>query len=518
MYPPGVHGEEAAGRGVGRAWWAVLLIVLTAVHVGFPLVRPLHLDSILAGGKVLLTWPELWEDARVNAFTPLWIAGLKAFTGVFGVQMLALHAPAMAAAIATPFALAWAVRPWVREGWVRFLAASLAGVHGLTVVYGSGFAKPYTTMWLLMVVGAGAYVRAFRAATGEGPTPRHATVAFAGCSLAASQLHFPGIVLPLVCMLHVALWRRRLVPGTRLAARVGAVLGGSLALYLVWWSRMATRVVDRIGMNWIADRTLTKLGEHVSADVQWMVFGTVRPTLNGVHVAEKLLSLVLLSALLLAACRWAWRRTWRPEATFLVLWLVVPVLSVAALDRFAPLYYVRYVATAVFPAAVLAALVVRAAFAGGRPVLGGLALALLVAGRMQGLVALERGAVHRDWRHVYLVALAEAAARDVPLVVLDGWMWPHVWQRYVDAIDGPPPPGVQVRWVTGVDVPGPADLKPLISGRDRILIAGYPRLTECRFPGGAWVLEHVGGAQRVFDTARGVVGERPVYAIYRRPR
>ena len=99
MSDSGAAGRSHDARAL-RAAWFVFVAIAVGVHVVYPAARPMHNDSMMTGGKVLLPWDALFADTRTNAFEPAFYFAMKAWCDVAGVSARALLAPAGLCAVA----------------------------------------------------------------------------------------------------------------------------------------------------------------------------------------------------------------------------------------------------------------------------------------------------------------------------------------------------------------------------------------------------------------------------------
>jgi hypothetical protein len=468
--------------------WVALLTALTALHVGMLSARPLHINTLYTGGKMLLGWGALWSDLQTNAFPPLYYLIARSWASLAGVEPWALLLPSLLVTLASAPALAWAIRPWVPDTRVRLCAGALAGLHSFAVLFGSGFAKAYAPMWLAMILGVGAYIRCAEAALTRSGGSRADFAGFAGASVVASQLHFPGIALPLLALVHAGLIRGRLEVGSELLRRVAAVAGASLALYALWIGRISTRLVEGAGMAWHPPKTLDRLGVRLLGDWQWLWSGSIHPSALSADAPERVAGQVGLGigiAMLGFFAVALLRRPRDPRAAaslwLLALWILVPLLAVAILDRFRPIYHVRYVGTVLFPAAVLGAVCVGALLQRRRRALAALVLTLLLAGRAAGIESLGTLPILQDWLGIYRAALVQAREENASLVLIGGADWMPIMMRYIEHVDGPTPDDLRVFWLNDTTDPNRPGARALLADHERVLVAGVrrpPRIFE----------------------------------------
>jgi len=451
-----------------RAAWVVLFAALVAVHVVYPAARPVHADTVMTGGKMLLSWPDLVDDTRRNAFEPAFYLAIKTWCGLAGVSLRALLAPAAACAVAAPCVLAWAIRPWVPGARTRLFAAALAGLHPAAVLYGSGLAKPYAELTLLAVFGAGAWIRALDAAS-ESRSATRWLAAFAATSVVAAQLHFPGLLIPLVAAVHGLVAARRGVRLRRAATWAVATLAVAGALALAWHDRIETRLVEGQGMSWIEQVRGGSLARAIATDVESFVWGVPLPNLAGTSPAERIGAALLLAA----AAGLVWTvsagrhgRGARSRAALLGAAFVIPFVAVGSLDVFRPIYFTRYVAVAVLPASVTAALAVESLVRSGHRRLAGGVAALLSVGRAAGFCVLGFATASVSPGARYLAALDRARSAGATLVVLPRGHFRAPWRRWIDVVHGAPPRGVDVAWGDAAWTSAPLPVEVAADGAD----------------------------------------------------
>ncbi|MEM1056042.1 MAG: hypothetical protein AAGI52_10985 [Bacteroidota bacterium] len=108
------------GRGRPLAWWAVSLVVVAAVYVGFALARGDVSDALIEAGGAVVYGAVAWlglrrDDARIVAagwaLHPLWDLGAHIGAG--------LEAPAWYVWACLSFDLVVAVVLLTRPGWSR---------------------------------------------------------------------------------------------------------------------------------------------------------------------------------------------------------------------------------------------------------------------------------------------------------------------------------------------------------------------------------------------------------------
>lgn len=116
-----VGARLAADGSARRVAWALLLLALVALHVGMASLRPMHVDTLMTGGKMLMGWGELWADTRSNAFPPLYYLCLRLLTSLAGASPAVILLLSMLSVVASAPALAWAIRPWAPEWRLRWL-------------------------------------------------------------------------------------------------------------------------------------------------------------------------------------------------------------------------------------------------------------------------------------------------------------------------------------------------------------------------------------------------------------
>jgi hypothetical protein len=438
-----------------RLAWTLFVAVLVAVHVVYPAARPIHPDTMMTGGKVLLPWGEILGDTRRNAFEPAFYFAMKAWCDVAGVSLRALLAPAALCAVATPCVLAWALRPWIADARTRLLAAALAGLHIAAVLFGSGLAKPYAALSLLAAFAAGAWIRAVETELTRRPDDAERSrsasrwfAAFAVASVAASQLHFPGLLIPLVAAVHGAIVARREMRLRRAAVWAIVTLAAAAALVLVWHGRIETRLVEGQGMHWIERARGGSLVRAIATDLQTFVWGVPLPNLAAPSVAESAGAVAAIAAAVVGLPWLAGSGTRRagPRAALLAAALVVPFAGVALADFVRPIYYARYVAVALLPAAVLGALAVESLLRSHRAAAATCLAALLLAGRAGGFALLGFAMVGDSPGLRLLGAMDLARAERATLVVVPHGRVDATWMRWIDAALGPRPPDVAVAW------------------------------------------------------------------------
>jgi len=462
-----------------RRWW-ILIAATALLHTLLFFARPLHLDSLFTGGKMRMSWPELWADLQTNAYTPLYYVALKIYTLLAGTSPFALHLPSILAAVASLPALAWAMRPVEPDPRARFWAAALAGLHPFLVLYGSDFAKCYALLWLAMILGAGCYL-------GGRWRP------YALCAVVASQLHAPGLALPVVVALHS---RKR--PAL-------LVLGLAAALFALWSLRLGTRLSPGGGLDWIPHLDAAALGLRAGADWVHLLCGTWFP-----WPVSLVLALVCVALPLLLARRIGGSR-------FLRLSIALPFACLFALALMRPLWHIRYLGFVLFPAcAMLGSGLVRLRWHA--------VLLLLFVARLHGFLELGLHPISRDWASLRAEAPLVAREHGATLVVMDGFQWTDVWTRGLPtpphpadlsggtALRSAPPPPPPIRWLAGFERPDAVALREAVNGHDRVLLAGY---SEPVAPEG-FVVEARFGEWTRFDEWANVVVRLPMYALLRR--
>jgi len=451
----------------------------------------------MTGGKVLLGWDELGAHLEDNAYSPLFYFALKAYATVAGTSLAALLVPGMVCALLSAPLLAWAIRPWCADCKTRWWAAALAGFHPLLVLYGSGYAKFYAPMWLLMVVATGLYVRLC-----DRPRARTAA-ALVGCVVLATQLGFPALLLPILLLAH-ALWTLRSRGVLRVTAAATVVSWGLVGL---WAARAGRRLSNRAGLEWIPERSEAELLDQMIGDWHWFSLGTLRPNPLAPDGWERLVAVALLVAgLLLVLAR---ARAFRGRR-LLALSILGPLVALALFDRISTLYYVRYVGFVLFPAAVLGA-------AGIRALRGRAAVALataLVAGRVLGFVALGDAPIARDWLTLERDARAAAREHEASLTVLDGFQWTATWRPYVHGLVGEPQ-GPHALFSHGWMRPRVEDLRPALPAHRRVLLAGYAEPETYPWPPG-WRAVAYFGHRRFYSEQTGRVYSLPRFALFER--
>ncbi len=458
-----------------RGW--ILIAAAALLHTLLFAARPLHLDSLFTGGKMRMSWPQLWADLQTNAYTPFYYVALKLYTMLAGTSPFAIHLPSILAAVASLPALAWAMRPVEPDPRARFWAAALAGLHPFLVLYGSDFAKCYALLWLVMILGAGFYLRG-------------SWRPYAVCAVVASQLHAPGLALPVVVALHS---RRR--PAL-------LVLGLAATLLALWSLRLGTRLAPGGGLDWIPRLDAAALGQRAGTDWVHLLTGTWFPWPVSLVLALTCAALPLLLARRVGGSR------------FLRLSIALPFAALFALALVRPLWHIRYLGFVLFPAcAMLGSGLVRLRWHA--------VLVLLFVARLHGFLELGLHPISRDWARLRAEAPGIALQRGATLVVMDGFQWTDVWTSYLPAPPDPsggtaprsaPPRPPPILWLGGFERPGAVALREAVRGHDRVLLAGY---SEPVAPEGFVVEERFGKWTR-FDEWANLVVRLPMYALLRR--
>jgi mannosyltransferase len=332
--PPPVE-EPSPPSAIGfamRAYW-VWPALLTLVGAGWRLGTPaLWSDELATWGAVRLDWgPLLRLSGQVDAVVAPYYVVEKLWTGVAGTSPVALRLPSVLAMAASAALLA-VLGARVADRWVGLVAGLLLAVVPVTSRFAQE-ARPYAFVVFFAVLATLLLIRLVERPGVRTGLPYALTVALVG------GFHLIGLLLLLA---HAVVARQRLA-----AWALWAGLGVLPVLPLAWYGYRQSGQV-----SWIPPAHLHTV---LAAPRDLFVDGAV---------AGAVIALALLS----------FARRWR--VLLLVSWALVPLVTLAVVAQFTPLFWPRYL-TYTVPAWVLLAALTVGRLARGRAVAVLLAVALL---------------------------------------------------------------------------------------------------------------------------------------------
>jgi mannosyltransferase len=311
---PSTVDEPAPARWLGRWYWA-LPALLTLVAAGWRLGTPsLWADELATWSAVRLGWGPLFRlSGHVDAVVAPYYVLEKLWAAVAGTSPVALRLPS-ALTMAAATALVAVLGTRVADRWVGLLSGVLFAVLPVTSRFAQE-ARPYAFVVLCAMVASLLLIR-FMA--------RPAVLIGLAYALTVALLGAFHLVGLLLLGAHAVVARRRLA-----AWAVWAGCGVLPVLPLVWFGTQQSGQVA-----WIPP---ARLHTVLAAPQDLFVSGAV---------AGALIALALL----------AFSRRWPVLA--LVSWAVVPLVTLAVVAQFTPLFWPRYLTYTVPAWVVLAAVTI----------------------------------------------------------------------------------------------------------------------------------------------------------------
>src|SRR5262245_819552 len=273
-------------------WPALLMFACAAYGLGTP---SLWADELATWGAVRMGWGPLFRLlGHVDAVVGPYYATVKVWTSVAGTSTVALRMPSVLA-MAASAALVTILGTRMFQRWIGLLAGLIFALTPTTSRFAQE-ARPYAFAILFATAATLLLVRFIeRPTTGTG-------VGYAVCVALLAAFHVVGLLLLLA---HAIAARRRLA-----AWATWAGLGVLPALPLAWYGYR-----ERGQITWIPPARL-----HIILGTPDVLF--VSSSVGGAMIVLGLLAM---------SRRWG--------VLTLASWALVPVLALAAVGQFAPLYY-----------------------------------------------------------------------------------------------------------------------------------------------------------------------------------